>query len=542
MGGGKGAAHAGLHLGEEWYRREGLVAVCVIIAAVAALRIPAWAVLPMWAASAVAVARAMDRAVARAAAGRKGIPRVEDKDAAPAYTWEEVAQHNTAASAWIAVEGQVYDVTEFVDKHPGGREMLLLCVGRDATDLFVSYHPFTDKPRAILQKYFIGTMATYEHPTYAPDSGFYKEVRQRVKAFFDETGIDHKAPAGMFARFVPVYITMAFTYLLVYTNLILPDTVTPLYRIPLAIFFGMLQGLPLTGWMHDCSHASLGHTESMWWAIGRMALDWVSGSSMLAWRNQHVIGHHVYTNVFGSDPDLPAVKEGDPRRLVPEQVWLKVYQYQHLYMPILYGILGLKSRFTDIAEVFSRRTNGPIRVNPISAQDLLDQFASKTFWFWYRLVLPTLIFRIPLSVTLPLFFAAEFTTGYWLAFNFQVSHVTDEADFLVNAQTVDADKPGHTEFELEWAVSQVLTTIDYGHGDAVATYLSGALNYQTVHHLLPTVSQAHYPKITPIVMEVCQKYGHKYNALPSFRAALGAHFSHLREMGRLGKAPELKLE
>lgn len=35
---------------------------------------------------------------------------------------------------------------------------------------------------------------------------------------------------------------------------------------------------------------------------------------------QHVIGHHIYTNVFLADPDLPDKMEADPRRLVPKQV------------------------------------------------------------------------------------------------------------------------------------------------------------------------------------------------------------------------------
>lgn len=55
-----------------------------------------------------------------------------------------------------------------------------------------------------------------------------------------------------------------------------------------------------------------------------------------------MVGHHIYTNVFGADPDLPEEAEGDPRRLVHRQKWASMYRYQHLYLPPLYGILGLK--------------------------------------------------------------------------------------------------------------------------------------------------------------------------------------------------------
>lgn len=96
--------------------------------------------------------------------------------------------------------------------------------------------------------------------------------------------------------------------------------------------------------MHDASHAAIGHSETWWWSVGRLTLDWIAGSSMVSWRNQHVIGHHVYTNVFGGDPDLPVDKEGDFRRVTEHQFWADVYYYQHYYVPPLYGLLAIKAR------------------------------------------------------------------------------------------------------------------------------------------------------------------------------------------------------
>lgn len=37
---------------------------------------------------------------------------------------------------------QVYDVSGFIEKHPGGVSQLLLGAGRDVTVLFESYHNF----------------------------------------------------------------------------------------------------------------------------------------------------------------------------------------------------------------------------------------------------------------------------------------------------------------------------------------------------------------------------------------------------------------
>lgn len=456
-----------------------------------------------------------------------------------AYTWQEVAEHNSEESAWISIDGLVYDVTEFIDKHPGGKEMILLSVGREATDLFNSYHPFTDRPRKVLAKYKIGSLATFEHPVYKPDSGFYQEATQAILEYFKSTGLDSKNPYTGIIRMAPVYIVFASCYIAIYTM-----TGLPMWsRFALAVLMGMCQGMPLTGWMHDASHSSIGRSERWWWTVGRFALDYVSGSSMLSWRNQHVMGHHVYTNVLGSDPDLPVSLEADPRRLVKEQAWGSVYKWQHIYLPPLYGILSLKSRVQDFTEVFSQLKNGPIRVNPISVQDHLRLISSKSLWFFYRVVVPYVFLEVVRGKYLGLIFlCTEFTTGYWLAFNFQVSHISEDAEFLFADMSKREEEKCPAVFEEEWAETQIKTTVDYGHDDVVAAYLSGALNYQTIHHLFPTVSQYHYPAITPIVMKVAEKHGMKFNVYGNFKDALGGHIKHLRQMGVEGKGAELKLE
>lgn len=464
-------------------------------------------------------------------------PHSSFKNPTSDYTWKQLAHHCTEQSAWISINGLVYDITSFVDKHPGGRELLLLCTGRDATDLFNSYHPFTDLPKQVLKKYHIGSLTTYEHPIYKPDTGFYKEASNEIGKYFKNNNIDSKNPYTGFYRMTPVYILFGICYYIINSS----NNWSLSIRFLSSIVLGICQGMPLTGWMHDASHASIGRSERWWWNVGRLSLDYFSGSSMLSWRNQHVIGHHVYTNVMGSDPDLPAILSGDPRRLMKEQTYFPIYKLQHYYLPPLYGILGLKSRVQDFTEVFSSHTNGPIRVNPIITQDHLRMISSKCTWFFYRVIIPYVFFKT--QYLIPLFFVTEFTTGYWLGFNFQVSHISDEADFLM-ADPEKKRNSGHYPviYDDEWALSQIKTTVDYGHNNKIATYLSGALNYQTIHHLFPSVSQYHYPEITPIVMKIAEKHGVKFNVFDGYGSAFMAHWRHLRNLSREGKVAELKLE
>lgn len=43
----------------------------------------------------------------------------------PEYTREQVAQHNTARDAWIIIRGGVYNITDYLSKHPGGVSIVL---------------------------------------------------------------------------------------------------------------------------------------------------------------------------------------------------------------------------------------------------------------------------------------------------------------------------------------------------------------------------------------------------------------------------------
>jgi L-lactate dehydrogenase (cytochrome) len=54
---------------------------------------------------------------------------------------EEVAKHNTREDCWCVINGQVFDLTGFLDEHPGGAGIIMKYAGKDGSKAFNPIHP-----------------------------------------------------------------------------------------------------------------------------------------------------------------------------------------------------------------------------------------------------------------------------------------------------------------------------------------------------------------------------------------------------------------
>lgn len=58
----------------------------------------------------------------------EGDAMADGSEALPSYTMEEVAKHDQEDDLWMVIRGKVYNVTEYLDEHPGGDVMLVGCL------------------------------------------------------------------------------------------------------------------------------------------------------------------------------------------------------------------------------------------------------------------------------------------------------------------------------------------------------------------------------------------------------------------------------
>lgn len=57
-------------------------------------------------------------------------------NSSPKFTYEEVSKHNIKEDLWVIVNKKVYNVTDFVWQHPGGKDPFLENAGTDVTHIF----------------------------------------------------------------------------------------------------------------------------------------------------------------------------------------------------------------------------------------------------------------------------------------------------------------------------------------------------------------------------------------------------------------------
>lgn len=69
-----------------------------------------------------------------------------------------VKQHASASSCWVAISGNVYDLTKWINQHPGGAGVITAMCGSDGTASFSNQHGGQARPASELARFKIGAL------------------------------------------------------------------------------------------------------------------------------------------------------------------------------------------------------------------------------------------------------------------------------------------------------------------------------------------------------------------------------------------------
>lgn len=345
------------------------------------------------------------------------------------------------------------------------------------------------------------------------NSQFFQSLKKSVDKYFEE---NLKKKTGDRRLYTKAVILIPAS-IMIYISLLV-------FQLPVAVALLLCALLGLTiasigfNIMHDACHGSYSSKKWVNNTLG-LTLNAIGGNAFF-WKQKHNILHHTYTNIEGADDDIAQSKL---LRQSPTQKWMPIHRYQHIYLTLAYSLtLFMWVSVRDFSKYFQKRIyNTPLQ--PMSRREHFTFWVSKALYAFFYVILPIIVVG-PLAWLIG-FATMGMVLGVVISYVFQLAHAVEGPEF----DTVGIEDK---MIETEWAVHQIRTTANFAENNKVVSWLVGGLNFQIEHHLFPRVSHVHYPAISRIVRDHCQRFQLPYHSFPNVQMAV---VSHLRTMKKLGQ-------
>lgn len=83
-----------------------------------------------------------------------------DESSLPAYSWSEFTKKVNQGKLWIILFNKVYDVTDFMDEHPGGKAFLKTSIGKDMSIAFDGgIYNHSNAARNLMSQFLVGKLS-----------------------------------------------------------------------------------------------------------------------------------------------------------------------------------------------------------------------------------------------------------------------------------------------------------------------------------------------------------------------------------------------
>ncbi|KAJ7512072.1 oxidoreductase [Mycena galericulata] len=117
------------------------------------------------------------------------------------YTAEDVAAHSSQSNCWVSRHGKVYNVSKFINDHPGGDDIILKYAGKDVAAAMAGEdgeeHEHSDSAYEMLEEYQIGKLGTEEtilRDDFEPTDDFHPETTNSDEDFKKNQFLDLSKP------------------------------------------------------------------------------------------------------------------------------------------------------------------------------------------------------------------------------------------------------------------------------------------------------------------------------------------------------------
>jgi fatty acid desaturase len=391
----------------------------------------------------------------------------------------------------LTVKGVTYDVTGFVDRHPGGESIMEFVgererEGRDATDMFLAMHgPHSRASKVLDTLPIISVNLAKEEESGNGGNGGYAELYEYV--------MTNIVCAPDYQERVYLYFVRELRILLglyAVTAGLLPFT---FWGSAVALSFALLH----SGWLsHHVVHkqlASLGFRNNSDYCVVSL----MSGYSADWWAMKHNQKHHAHTNVIDKDTDIALELFKFDEDIVGN---IKPFmRYQHIYLwPLLTSLRALWCYMSICRE----RTNcknlallGAHHAIIVGMPRVIGGYSWPMCFAWWM--------------------ATTLMSGFMIGFVVIQNHCAEEC---VMASAQSSDHLEHT----------VKTTRNLPSG-TFSDFFTGYLNYQIEHHLFPWLPSVFFAELQPEVQRMCRVRGLQYKVTP-WRTSVMIIYNHLQKI------------
>ncbi|EAR97022.2 cytochrome b5-like heme/steroid-binding domain protein (macronuclear) [Tetrahymena thermophila SB210] len=416
------------------------------------------------------------------------------------YTWPEIIKHDRREDCWVVIDGKVYDVTSLLPHHPGG-DMILDGAGGECTFMWQSYHPSWMIEKKVQEKYLIGEVKDYES-FYSYSDNFYMNLKKKI---------EEKVPRSKRQNDWKLFVKAAFIMIMYFYSIYMYFTRCDLISTLMFGFFAAQVGVNI---MHDGNHAAFSSNKYITLLAG-YTLDLVFSSSVI-YRRSHNYGHHGCVNHYeldrAFDTTFPLL------RLHRMQERAPMHKYQKYYVWLVYGLANFGDLFGTFDEMYWM-SNYPTRQGHCPKKQIILQSIVKIIWYMSTIVFTS--FKFGYLHAFPYWFLYMVAQSYGYTFFFAVNHWTDESAFIDNNSISNTN----------WGILQIENSSNFALDSPFWTHLSGGLNFQIEHHLVPGYSHTRLPEISQIVQDYCKEHKVRYFSYKTFWDALVGHYNLLKQLG-----------
>jgi len=393
------------------------------------------------------------------------------------YTWEEVEKKTEKDARWLVIDNEVFNITNWANKHPGGSRVITHYAGQDATDAFKAFHNDLNAIKKWMKPIHIGSLAENQMKKKEVEEDFrnVRETAQKMGLF---------TPSWTFFTLVLLHILVLDWA--AWAVMAWWGTGWGPYLLSLALITTCEAQV---GWnQHDFGHLSVCKTTKWNHALHYFTFGIIKGASPRWWNHLHY-QHHAKPNVMNKDPDvrldaLFVVGKTMPVEVAQKRKESMPYNWQNYYFFLI----------------------GPPLLFPVYFQIMLFKFIwSRKAWLDLAMVMLFFVKYFYLFVPLLGWGGA---IAYYFAFRCLESHW-----FTWVAQSNHIPMDIQHDQALPWMPLQLAATCNVTH-NAFNDWFTGHLNFQIEHHLFPTMPRHNLYKIAPLVRSVCEKHNIPYIVKP----------------------------